>query len=84
MQCGKNGIFNTKVGKKAGNTHISQDSGKYWEFPGNTGNSQEILGNTGNSQEILGNKVPCRQDDIWEHLHVCHHLNIWGKSNLMT
>ena len=77
MQCGKNGIFHTKVGKKAGNTHISQDGGKYWEFPRNTGN-------TGNSQEILGNKVPCRQDDIWKHLHVCHHLNIWEKSNLMT
>ena len=27
----------TKVGKKAGNTHISQDGGKYWEFTGNTG-----------------------------------------------
>ena len=35
-----------KVGKKkkAGNTHNSQDGGKYWEFLGNTGNSQEILG----------------------------------------
>ena len=31
--------LDTKVGKKkkAGNTHISQDSVKYWEFPENTG-----------------------------------------------
>ena len=34
-----------KVGKKAGNTHISQDGGKYWYFPGITGNSRELLGN---------------------------------------
>jgi hypothetical protein len=27
----------TRVGKKAGNTHISQDGGKYQYFPGNTG-----------------------------------------------
>ena len=26
-----------RVGKKAGNTHISQDGGKYWYLPGNTG-----------------------------------------------
>ena len=26
-------------------THISQDGRKYWQFPGNTGNSQELLGN---------------------------------------
>ena len=25
-----------KAGKKAGNTRTSQDSGKYWEFLGNT------------------------------------------------
>ena len=25
-----------RVGKKAGNTHISQDGGKYWYLPGNT------------------------------------------------
>ena len=35
----------TRVGKKAGNTHISQDGRKCREFLGNTGNSQEILGN---------------------------------------
>ena len=23
-------LFQSKVGKKAGNTHISQDGGKYW------------------------------------------------------
>ena len=28
--------LNIKVGKKAENTHISQDGGKYWEFLGNT------------------------------------------------
>jgi len=27
----------SRVGKKAGNTHISQDCGKYWYLPGNTG-----------------------------------------------
>lgn len=26
-----------KVGKKAGNSHIFQGSGKYWYFLGNTG-----------------------------------------------
>jgi hypothetical protein len=26
-----------RVGKKVGNTHISQDDGKYWYLPGNTG-----------------------------------------------
>jgi hypothetical protein len=30
-------ISGGRVGKKAGNTHISQDGGKYWYFPGNTG-----------------------------------------------
>ena len=66
-------VRTTKVGKKAGNTHIFQDGGKYCDF----------LGRTGNSQEILGNKAPCTQDDIWKHLHVCHHLNIWENNNLM-
>ena len=28
--------------KKAGNTSISHDGGKYWEFPGNTGIYLEI------------------------------------------
>ena len=26
-----------RFGKKAGNSHISQDGGKYWYLPGNTG-----------------------------------------------
>ena len=25
----------SRVGKKVGNTHISQDGGKYWYLPGN-------------------------------------------------
>ena len=32
----------SKLAKKAGNTHISQDGGKSWEFPANTENCFEI------------------------------------------
>ena len=39
--------FLSRLAKKTGNTHISQNGGKYWEFPGNTVNSREILGFTG-------------------------------------
>lgn len=33
-----------RVGKKAENTHISLDGGKYWQFPGITGISRENTG----------------------------------------
>ena len=44
----KNRIMKCSQGwqKKTGNTSISQDAGKYWEFPGNTRNSREMLGFT--------------------------------------
>ena len=51
-------ILRDKVGKKAGNTRISQDGGKYWSFPGNTGNSRELLGNMSlSNQKILNYNI---------------------------
>ena len=57
--------------KKRKNTHISQDGGKYWEFPGNTGDSKEILGFIG---EFLNMTLLYpRLQVVWPHLKILWH-----------